>query len=114
MLSQAVMQAVGDQNPVILAAQAHGFESDLDFLREAARRKEVCDEVSTSLIGAYEETRGHTRPQIPYFAITDIETVFSSKKLADKAADARTARAQKPAAAKSKKQPPRRCMPPRR
>lgn len=110
MLSQAVMQQVGDQNPVVVVAQAQGFGTDLDFLDHLATSKGVHGEVKTSLIGAYEESRDQKKPAIPYFAFGAIEQAFSSK-LPEKQEEVREARAAK---RKLQKQPPRQCKPARR
>lgn len=113
MLSQSVMQAVGDRNPVILAAQVHGFSTDLDFLKDAASKKNIGDDVATSHIEAYAETRDHPKRKIPFFAVDDIETAFPNK-LAEQGDKARTAHAPKSLARVTKKEPPRRCQSSRR
>ena len=114
MLSQSVMQAVGDRNPVILAAQVHGFSTDVDFLRDAASKKNIDDDVATSHIEAYAETRDHPKCKIPFFAVDAIETAFPNK-LAEQGDKARTERATKPPAkVTKKKEPPRRCQSSRR
>lgn len=113
MLSDAVMQLVGDQNPVVVAAQAQGFGTDLEFLNHVADTKDVPDEVRTSYIDAYQETRNQPRPAIPYFAVGAIEEAFPSK-LPEKRAQVHAARDAKRQDAESrKKQPPRQCRPPR-
>lgn len=110
MLSDAVMQHVGDRNPVVVAAQAQGFDSDVDFLHHAADEKGVIGEVRTSLIGAYEESRDQSKPNIPYFAFRAIEQAFPSK-LPEKREQVRATHAAKQ---KLQKQPPRQCKPTRR
>lgn len=114
MLSDAVMQQVGDQNPVVVAAQAHGFSTDLEFLNHVAQEKGVTEDVRTSLIDAYEESRVRSRPTIPYFAVRAIEEAFPSK-LPEKQAQARAAhdarRVSQAAAEPKKKRPPRQCRP---
>ncbi|MDQ1299770.1 MAG: hypothetical protein QG636_438 [Patescibacteria group bacterium] len=113
MLSQSVMQEVGDRNPVILAAQVYGFDTDLDFLRDTASKRNIGDDVAESHISAYAETRDDPKRKIPFFAIGDIETAFPSK-LAEQADRARAAREPKPRAKVTKKEPPRRCQSSRR
>ena len=116
MLSEAVMELVGDQNPVVVAAQAHGFSTDLDFLEHVAGTKDVPHEVKTSYIDAYAESRDQPRPAIPYFAVRAIEEAFPSK-LPEKQAQVhatRDAKHQLQEAEPKKKQPPRQCRPPRR
>lgn len=113
MLSQSVMQAVGDRNPVILAAQVHGFNTDVDFLMDAASKKNIGDDVATPHIEAYAETRDHPKRKIPFFAVDAIETAFPSK-LAEQADKARSTRAPKSAVKVTKKEPPRRCQSSRR
>jgi len=110
MLSDAVMQHVGDQNPVVVAAQTQGFNTDLDFLRHAADERGVPEEERDSFIGAYEETRDQQKRAIPYFAVDAIEQAFPSK-LAEKQEQVTEARAAK---RKLQKQPPRQCKPVRR
>ncbi|MES2931777.1 MAG: hypothetical protein V4682_03765 [Patescibacteria group bacterium] len=113
MLSQSVMQAVGDRNPVILAAKVHGFNTDVDFLSDVASKKNIGDDVAASHITAYVETRDDPKRKIPFFAIADIETAFPSK-LAEQGEKARAVRAPKPPAKVTKKEPPRRCQSSRR
>lgn len=113
MLSNAVRQQVGDQNPVVVAAQALGFSSDLDFLHHAATTKGVNDDVRESLIGAYQESCERSKTNIPYFVVAAIEGAFPNT-LPEKGQQAREARREKRGAAElasKKKRSPRQCKP---
>lgn len=113
MLSQAVLEAAGGQNPVAIAAEAHGFSSESEFLRDVGTKSGATESVIESFVGAYEQTRASGRPQIPYFAIKPIEHSFSDR-LAEVGTEARAKRQAKPKASRTTRNPPRQCPPARR
>lgn len=120
MLSQAVLLQVGDQDPVAMVAKTQYFESGADYLRDLGARSGVVGQVLDSFVGLYEQTRGGSKPNIPYFAIRPIEQFFEGR-LQEKAAEARAHRTERPKpvsrrafAEGTKKQPPRQCKPARR
>jgi hypothetical protein len=68
------------QNPVQLVASELGFASDIDFLRQTAREKNVCEAAAEPYIALYQQSGS-----MPYFSRPTINQFLATQRRNDEA-----------------------------